>query len=297
MAFSDHLEKIISAIGGFIGILLIIWISQYFIDVKSTVFIVASMGASAVLLFAVPHGPLSQPWPLVGGHLISATIGVTCYQWIPDLFLAASFAVALAIVAMYYLHCIHPPGGATALTAVIGGVEIHALGYSYILMPVLLNTLVILLTAILINILFPWRRYPISLAQRKNQTILPDGSPISTTNLTYALKQMGSFIDISEADLVEIYALATQHTQQHHLIPSQIKINHCYSNGQYGQTWSVRQVFNISPSTNPAQATVTYKVVAGKNRRTVATCSCETFAKWAEAEVFLNENAWQRVVS
>ena len=93
------------------------------------VYIVPSMGASAVLLFAVPHSALGQLWNVIGGHLISDAIGAACYQWLPSNGIAAGASVGLAIGAMYYTRCIHPPGGATALAAVIGGQNIHALGY------------------------------------------------------------------------------------------------------------------------------------------------------------------------
>ena len=93
------------------------------------VYIVPSVGTSAVLLFAVPHSALGQLWNVIGGHLISAAIGVACYQWLPSNGIAAGASVGLAIGAMYYTRCIHPPGGATALAAVIGGQNIHALGY------------------------------------------------------------------------------------------------------------------------------------------------------------------------
>ncbi|HCB31918.1 MAG TPA: HPP domain-containing protein, partial [Deltaproteobacteria bacterium] len=114
---SNH-EKIISALGGFIGIYSIIYISTLFVGAEEMVYIVTSMGASAVLLFAVPHSALGQLWNVIGGHLISAAIGVACYQWLPSNGIAAGASVGLAIGAMYYTRCIHPPGGATALAAV-----------------------------------------------------------------------------------------------------------------------------------------------------------------------------------
>ena len=117
---TNHVEKLISAAGGFIGILLILQVTHFFIPGVAAALIVASMGASAVLLFAVPHGPLSQPWPLIAGHVISASIGVTVRLYVPDMFLAGALAVGLSIGVMYYLRCIHPPGGASALAAVVG---------------------------------------------------------------------------------------------------------------------------------------------------------------------------------
>jgi CBS-domain-containing membrane protein len=92
----------------------------------------------------VPHGQLAQPWAVLGGHVISAIIGVTCAQVIANEILAASAAVGLAVGAMYYLGCIHPPGGATALSAVVGGESVHALGYHFVITPVLMNVVVIL---------------------------------------------------------------------------------------------------------------------------------------------------------
>lgn len=209
----SHLEKSISALGGLIGILTVLSISQYFIGHQEIPLIVASIGASTILLFAVPHGALSQPWPVLGGHFFSALIGVTCAQWFPHhLFISAGLAIALATIAMYYFRCIHPPGGATALTAVMGGPTIQSLGYQFIFTPVLLNVLVILLTAMLVNYFFPWRRYPASLMSPPR----PSGQKhivLSPHDLEYALKQMDSFIDVTEEDLSKIYTLAVEHAQ------------------------------------------------------------------------------------
>jgi CBS-domain-containing membrane protein len=83
--------------------------------------------------------------------------------------IAAGASVGLAIGAMYYTRCIHPPGGATALAAVIGGPNIHALGYQYILTPIAINTATILLVALLFNALFHWRRYPAFLLSKETE--------------------------------------------------------------------------------------------------------------------------------
>lgn len=213
----SHLERVISALGGFIGILLVLWISYYLVGTKEATLIVASMGASAVLLFAVPHGALSQPWPLVMGHLVSAVIGVTCAKLVPQGLIAAPLAVASAIVVMHYLRCIHPPGGATALTAVMGGVNIQALGYQYVITPVLLNVMILLVVAIVFNYFFPWRRYPASLKSPEKVVervaeATGEYAILSHSDLEYALRQVDSFIDVTEEDLAKIYALAVQHS-------------------------------------------------------------------------------------
>ncbi|MDU6107505.1 MAG: HPP family protein [Klebsiella pneumoniae] len=91
---------------------------------------IAPMGASAVLLFGVPSSPLAQPWSIVGGNVLSALIGVTVGMLVPDAALACGLAAALAIAGMYFLRCLHPPGGAVALTAILGGAGVHSEGYS-----------------------------------------------------------------------------------------------------------------------------------------------------------------------
>ena len=155
---------------------------------------------------------MAQPWSLVGGHLVSAFIGVSCALLIPSPALAAAAAVGFAIGAMYYARCIHPPGGATALSAVVGGSSVHALGYQFVLTPVLINVLIILAVAVLFNGLFHWRRYPAFLTNIGHQVEVSRHDrrvPISHEDFVYALSEIDTFVDITEEDLLEIYALAT----------------------------------------------------------------------------------------
>jgi len=224
---ASHGEKWISAIGGFIGILAVLWISSSVLDHHGAAMVIASMGASAVLLFAVPHGALSQPWPVLGGNLISAFIGVSCARHIADPYVAAAVAVGLAIGAMYYLRCLHPPGGATALVAVLGGESVQQLGYGFLLTPVLENALVILVVAVVVNLPFHWRRYPVGFA-RPSTGGEPSGEEkavIAHSDLVYALSQLDSFIDVSEQDLIRIYTLAVHHT--HSPVPCHLKGEEC----------------------------------------------------------------------
>lgn len=203
-------EHWISAVGGLLGILAALWVSDFWLDGHGGVLAIASMGASAVLLFAAPHGTMSQPWPVLGGHLVSAMIGVSCARWVGgDPMLAASLAVSLSIAAMYSLRCLHPPGGATALYAVLGGETVHALGYGYLFSPVLLNVMVLLVVAVVFNHPFAWRRYPQSWHQRMQPVAMTaEKSMIPHSSLVYALSQIDTFVDISEDDLQRIYTLA-----------------------------------------------------------------------------------------
>ncbi|MCU7959018.1 MAG: HPP family protein [gamma proteobacterium symbiont of Bathyaustriella thionipta] len=215
IGFSRHKtiykEKVISGVGGFLGIFAIFMVSYSLFDPQTAVYIVPSMGASAVLLFAAPHVPFSQPWNVFGGHIVSAFVGVACWQLIPDYTLAASASVGIAISVMYLLRCTHPPGGATALAAVIGGEKLHQLGYGYVYEPILFNTLTILLLAITFNALFKWRQYPAHLPCKKKSTDEPY-SAIKHEDFVYALSHMDTFVDIDEEDLLKIYQLATSRT-------------------------------------------------------------------------------------
>lgn len=215
---ASHGEKFLSALGAFLGIMGVEMVAGGVLDTWGTVLVVSSMGSSAVLLFAVPHSPMSQPWPVIGGHLISAAIGMTCVLYISDIAVAASLAVSLSIWAMYYTRSLHAPGGATALVTVLGGPQLHALGYSFLVMPVLINVMVLLSMAMAFNAPFLHRRYPLWLARLgpvrdTPQVQLPAGgeSMIAHSDLVFALTQIDTFIDISEDDLLKIYKLATQH--------------------------------------------------------------------------------------
>jgi CBS domain-containing membrane protein len=218
-----HRERLLSGVTGLLAILLTTWVTRHFVGTAPLPFILASMGASAVLLLGTPHSPLSQPWPFVGGHLISALIGITCAMLIPNMYLAAGLAVGLSIVAMYYLRCLHPPGGATALLAVIGDQRIHALGYHLITAPILVNVVIMLSLALFLNNLIPGRRYPIALSlpgkqDAADQTVRPKVKlNFSEDDLLAALRDMNGYIDVTGEDLEKIYSLATLHAHRRQL--------------------------------------------------------------------------------
>lgn len=211
---ASHMEKLLSALGAFLGILGVLIISHGVLGGQGTALVVTSIGASAVLLFAAPHSPLSQPWPVLGGHMLSSAIGITCVLLIHDTLTAAAVAVALSIAVMYYLRCLHPPGGAAALAVVMGGQAVHTLGYAYLVVPLLLNVLVLLSVAMLFNAPFKHRRYPLWMANLATDHETPEveeKSMIAHSDLVYALSQIDSFIDVTEDDLLRIYHLATNH--------------------------------------------------------------------------------------
>jgi CBS domain-containing membrane protein len=142
-----------SWLGAFVGVYMVATIPHWLhIDAPSSLFLLASFSASAVLIYGAPQAELSQPRNLIGGHIISAFIGITVYKYMPlNIDLLSALAVSLSIVAMDYTRTLHPPGGATALIAVVGGDTIHELGYFYVVMPIAVGALVMLFLALIIN--------------------------------------------------------------------------------------------------------------------------------------------------
>lgn len=206
----DRFEKMRACAGALFGLVLVGFCSLLILGPSaSSILLIAPMGASAVLLFAVPASPLAQPWSIMGGNLIAAIIGVTCAKLIGDPVLAAALAAALAIGAMFALRCLHPPSGAVALTAVLGGPAVHAMGYSFVLYPVALNSLLLLLAALFFNNA-TGRRYPQALkAESVDSHETKDALPTARIGMTPAdldlvLARYNQVLDISRADLESI---------------------------------------------------------------------------------------------
>jgi CBS domain-containing membrane protein len=157
----DHKEHFWSFLGSFIGIGLIAFIDARFLDLNENLFLIGSFGASSVLVYGAIQSPLAQPRNLVGGHVVSALVGVTVYTLLPNIiWITAPLAVSLSIVGMQITKTLHPPGGATALIAVIGSPKIHNLGFWYVLSPVLSGCIILLLVALIFNNITSHRSYP-----------------------------------------------------------------------------------------------------------------------------------------
>jgi CBS-domain-containing membrane protein len=147
--------------GAMIGIGLCSYLSARYFEPRDLSLLIGSFGASAVLVYAAIKSPLAQPRNLVGGHVLSGLAGVACYQFFGStIWLAASLAVSFAIVIMLATKTLHPPGGATALIAVIGGPKVHSLGYLYAFVPAGAGAVILLLVALLVNNIAEHRKYP-----------------------------------------------------------------------------------------------------------------------------------------
>lgn len=207
-------ERLRGACGALIGLLATVLICGRASGLGiATPLLIPPMGASAVLLFALPASPLAQPWSLIGGNIVSALIGVTCAHWIGDPVLAAPVAGALAIGAMFALRCLHPPSAAVALMGVLGGPAVTAAGYHFVLVPVALNSTVLVLIAIVFNNL---TRRPYPHAARMpggNPHQTADTSPssrmgVTAEDLNAVLRQYGQVLDIGQDDLEGLFRQA-----------------------------------------------------------------------------------------
>jgi len=157
----DFKEHFWSFIGAFVGIGLIAFFQSQLLTRFENIFLIGSFGASSVLVYGAIQSPLAQPRNLIGGHVISAFIGVAIYKLLPDiLWITAPSAVSLSIVMMQITKTLHPPGGATALIAVVGSEKIKALGFLYVLSPVLTGSLILLVVALVFNNMTSHRKYP-----------------------------------------------------------------------------------------------------------------------------------------
>jgi CBS domain-containing membrane protein len=189
-------ERMRSVVGAALGILATGLLCRW-IAADASPWLIAPIGASAVLVFAVPFSPLAQPWSVIGGNTVSALIGAICVALIPDTAVAASLAVALAIGAMMMLRCLHPPGGAAALLVVLT----HPGSLSFAAFPVFANSLLLVLAGIAYNSLIG-RSYP-------HLQVPPSAPPeppprFTKADLDAALAHFNQYLDVSPADLGEL---------------------------------------------------------------------------------------------
>lgn len=191
-------DGLVAGLGGLIGIGLTALVCHLAGDLRPVfLYLVAPMGASAVLVFAVPASPLAQPWSVFGGNVVSALVGVAAAKLIGQPVIAAGVAVGGAIVAMSVLRCLHPPGGAAALTAVIGGPATTALGFLFPFVPVAVDAAVLLAAGWLFH-RFSGHAYPHHPRLAATAVVIPG---LRRTDIDRALKDLGETLDVSREDL------------------------------------------------------------------------------------------------
>jgi CBS domain-containing membrane protein len=198
-------ERLRASCGACVGIALAAFLSTLSAGQPgATLLLVAPMGASAVLLFALPASPLAQPWSILAGNLLAAFVGVTAGILIPSPLIAAAVATGVATILMAVLRCMHPPSGAVALTAVLGGPAVHAAGYHFLLIPVLLNSVLLTLAALAYNNLtgvsYPHKAHTPAHPHPPARPIV-----VTETDFDAVLADYGEALDIGREDLRRIY--------------------------------------------------------------------------------------------
>jgi len=189
----DMRERLRAVCGAAIGLLVTAVLCRWLAEpLGSSVWLIAPLGASAVLVFAVPASPLAQPWSVIGGNTLSAMVGIASVSWIPDPALSAAVAVAAAIGVMFFARCLHPPGGAAALLAVLT----HTTHFSSALFPFFTNSLLLVLAGVAYNSL-TGRRYP------HVQVVRPPSADarFSQADIDAVLARYNQVLDISRDDL------------------------------------------------------------------------------------------------
>lgn len=281
---TSHAEKILSALGGLCAMAVVLLINHDSRASDALSFLLPSIGASAVLVFALPHAPLSQPWPVFGGHVVSSLIGIACLELAPGPVLAAVLALALSIAAMYYLHCIHPPGGATAMALVVAGPVAAEYGIVPVLMTVVIDVVAILLIAILFNLPFKWRRYPAALMPVAVVDRDRSDDSLSRRDLEYALARLNVLPDISEEALQQIYELARSRAASGSAFSNGIQPGHCYSAGSESGGWRLRRVEDVVDD-ETGERRVSFTEFDDDVTGPPQIVPYESFAAWARYEV------------
>lgn len=210
-------DRLLACAGAFTGIGLTAFVCNHmFPHDPHLPFLVAPMGASAVLLFAVPASPLAQPWSIIGGNTISALIGIAVLHWVPEPVIAAALAVAIAIGVMSLTRCLHPPGGAAALTAVLGGHSVLVAGVSFAFVPVALNSVLLVVCGWIFHRFsahtYPHRPIPLRSPNLDTEDVAPPlRSGFQTTDIDAALQDFGESLDIGKNDIDRLLRLVEAH--------------------------------------------------------------------------------------
>lgn len=217
-------ERLAAWVGALVGLLFTGAVSHAWLgSMEHVPLLIAPIGASTVLVFGVPASPLAQPWSVVGGNFLAALIGVTAARFIPVPLCAAAVAVATTISVTSLLGCLHPPAGAVALTAVIGGPVIAAAGYRFALVPVALNSLLLVGAGLVFNNLTR-RTYPHVAAMPVSAHRTADAPAefrlgFSAADIDAAVEQLGTPLEVQRDDLHALFRLVEEAAHRRHQAP------------------------------------------------------------------------------
>lgn len=189
-------------LGAFAGILLTGAICRVLTGtIAFSPWLIAPMGASAVLIFVLPASPLAQPWPVLGSHVIAGITSVACSKLVPEPVIATALSVATAIALMSAARCLHPPAGGTAALATLGGPAVAAQGWALVAAPVTLNAV------LLVAFGLAWHR--LTGASWPHHAIAVPAVPawtghIEDEDLDAILEEWDDVLDVSRDDLLAL---------------------------------------------------------------------------------------------
>ena len=207
LAGATSRDRILAALGGLVGILAVALICHRLLPAGSP-YIAAPIGATAVLVFAVPASPLSQPWPALGGNIVSALVGLAAARLVPQPELAAGVAIGVAIFLMSLLRCLHAPGGGTALVTALAAHGSPASAWLFALLPVGLNAALLVAAAFLFHRFVSGHSYPHRPAAK---LAVPVPIGFHAEDIDRALADMGEAFDIGREDLDLLLSRAEHH--------------------------------------------------------------------------------------
>lgn len=211
LAGASWRDRAIAAAGATLGVAATVFAMRHGVALGGLPLVAAPLGASAVLVFAVPASPLAQPWPVIGGSALSALAGVAAGQLVPDPAIAAGLAVGGAILLMTLARCLHPPGGAVALLMVLGGAPAAA-GVGFALQPIAINAALVVAAGWLFHRLsghhYPHRASP----DRAEEALAREG--LLPEDVSSALAELGDSFDIAPEDLELLLARAEHHAKE-----------------------------------------------------------------------------------
>jgi CBS domain-containing membrane protein len=213
-------SKVYALIACFCAIFFIALVTHIFALGPEYPMIVASMGASSVILFFIPNSPLAQPWPFAGGQILSALVGMTCALYINEIASAAATAVGGSVLIMLLFRCLHPPGAATSLAPIMAGPSLTAIGYEFVLQPVALNVIAMLILSIFINRWVFKLDYPTPLESKQSystsgqQSVNVNPAAVHSSDIKQALNELDIFVDMSPQNLSDILNKIEMHAFQ-----------------------------------------------------------------------------------
>lgn len=214
----DGLEMTLSILGVFLAMNVLIGLMYVLNDSAHPWLLMASMGASAIIVFATPHAPMAQPWAVIMGQMGSAAAGLLSWLWFANPQIAVPFAVAGALLVMLLLNCRHAPGGATALFIALGGLEVQTLGWSLLWLCILPSVLALVWVGVLFNAPFQWRRYPLWIMTKSAPltTVAPvlPAESLNHADIEFASQQLKGYFEMSETEFIALYQAARAHHNQ-----------------------------------------------------------------------------------